>query len=61
MAKDALRAANDSATSGQDQMLTGTVTGSAAHGYGDFHCDGSSYNKWGNRVDYSKMAATNLK
>lgn len=44
-----------------DALRPGTVTGDASKGYGDFHCNGSEYNKFGNRVDLSQMAATNLK
>lgn len=60
MAKDSLKKTTDAVLQ-EDQVRDGTVTGSAAKGYGDFHCDGSSFNKYGNRVDYSKMAATNFK
>jgi hypothetical protein len=42
-------------------MRDGTVTGSAAKGYAEQACDGSSYDKYGCRVDINKLAATNFK
>ena len=61
MAKDTLRSASDATRGGLDQMKDGSLTGSAAKGYAEHHCDGSEYNKFGNRIDYSKLAATNFK
>ena len=50
MAKDTLK------STGEDQMRDGSVTGSAAKGYLENAADGSSYNKYGNRADYNKLA-----
>ena len=61
MAKDTLRNTTDATVGGLDQVKPGTVTGSAAKGYSDFECDGSSYNKFGNRADILKHSATNFK
>jgi hypothetical protein len=61
MAKDPLRNSTDATRGGLDQVRDGTATGSAAKGYAEHYCDGSEYNKWGNRVDLSKLAATNFK
>ena len=61
MAKDTLRSTTDATRGGQDQMKPGTVTGASAKGYAEHECDGSEYNKFGNRIDYSKLAATNFK
>jgi len=55
MAKDTLKSTNE------DQMRPGTITGSASKGYDECHCDGSSYTKYGNRVDLKKLTATTLK
>lgn len=61
MAKDTLRSTSDATRGGLDQMKPGTVTGTSAKGYAEHECDGSSYNKFGNRVDFAKMAATSFK
>lgn len=61
MAKDTLKNATDATGGGEDQMRDGSVVGSAAKGYDQCHCDGSSYNKYGNRLDIKKLAATNFK
>lgn len=50
MAKDTLK------STGEDQMRGGTVTGSAPKGYSEHAADGSEYNKYGNRIDYGKLA-----
>lgn len=55
MAKDTLSA------SGEPQRKPGTVTGSAAKGYAEQECDGSEYTKYGNRIDYSKLASHTFK
>jgi hypothetical protein len=61
VAKDTLKNATDATRGGEDQMRDGTVTGASAKGYAEHYCDGSSYNKYGNRIDYKKLAATNFK
>jgi hypothetical protein len=61
MAKDALKNTADATRGGEDQVRDGTVTGTSAKGYAEHYCDGSSYNKWGNRADLSKHAATSFK
>ena len=61
MAKDTLRSTTDATRGGQDQIKPGTITGASAKGYAEHECDGSEYNKFGNRIDYSKLAATNFK
>ena len=61
MAKDTLRSTTDATRGGQDQIKPGTVTGTSVKGYAEHECDGSEYNKFGNRIDYSKLAATNFK
>ena len=61
MPKDTLKKTADGAGGGEDQMKGGTITGVSAHGYAEHHCDGSEYNKFGNRIDYNKLAATNFK
>ena len=61
MALDTLRSASDSTGKGQDQRKPGTVTGTSAKGYAEHECDGSEYNKYGNRIQYSKLAASNFK
>ena len=61
MAKDTLRATTDATVSGQDQVRDGTVTGSSAKGYAEHYCDGSEYNKYGNRIDYAKLASHTFK
>ena len=57
MAKDTLKNAADATRGGEDQMKDGSITGASAKGYAEHHCDGSSYNKYGNRLDYNKLAA----
>jgi hypothetical protein len=62
--QDTLRATADIAAKnsfGIPQMKPGTVTGSAAKGYAEFECDGSSYTKYGNRVDYSQLSSHTFK
>jgi len=61
MAKDTLKNAADATRGGEDIIRDGTVTGTSAKGYAEHYCDGSSYNKNGNRIDYSKLAATSFK
>lgn len=61
MAKDTLKNASDATGGGEDQMLPGTITGSAAKGYAECAADGSSYNKFGNRVDLNKLASHSFK
>lgn len=61
MAKDTLRLAGDATRGGLDQMKPGTVTGTSAKGYQECECDGSSYNKYGNRVDLSQLAEHTFK
>lgn len=61
MAKDTLRLASDATRGGLDQMKPGTITGASAKGYAEHECDGSSYNKYGNRIDYSQLAAHSFK
>jgi len=61
MAKDTLRNTADATSGGLDQMKPGTIAGASAKGYAEHECDGSSYNKFGNRVDIKKMAATSFK
>lgn len=55
MAKDTLK------TTGEDQRKPGTVTGTSSKGYAEHECDGSEYNKYGNRIDYSKLSAHSFK
>ena len=62
MAKDSLR--SDTSANGLDghgQLRDGSVHGTAAKGYAEHHCDGSEYDKYGNRIDYGKLAATTFK
>jgi len=59
--KDTLKNATDATRGGEDQVRDGTVTGSAGKGYAEHYCDGSAYNKFGNKIDYSKLAATSFK
>lgn len=61
MAKDTLRNTSEATSGGLDQVRVGTVTGSAANGYAEHHCDGSEYNKYGNRVDLNKLASHTFK
>ena len=55
MAKNPLKTTNE------DQIRDGTVTGSAAKGYDQCHCDGSSYDKYGCRVDLSQLTSHTFK
>jgi hypothetical protein len=57
VAKDTLKNATDAVRGGEDQMRDGTVTGASAKGYAEHYCDGSEYNKFGNRIDLNKLAA----
>jgi hypothetical protein len=59
--KDPLKKSTDAVGGGEDQMRDGTVTGSAGKGYAEHYADGSAYNKWGNKIDYSKLAASVFK
>lgn len=61
MAKDTLRSSSDATRGGLDQMKPGTTTGTSAKGYAEHECDGSSYNKFGNRIDYNQLAAHSFK
>jgi hypothetical protein len=61
LAKDTLKAATDATGGGEDQVRPGTVTGTAAKGYAEHACDGSDFNKYGNRVDFNKLAAHTFK
>jgi hypothetical protein len=62
MAKDTLRKSSDvQVGGGVDASRDGTSTGSASKGYAEHACDGSDYTKFGNRIDYSKLAATSFK
>lgn len=61
MAKDTLRSTTDATRGGLDQMKPGTTTGTSTKGYAEHEVDGSEYNKYGNRADLKKMAATNFK
>ena len=62
MAKDTLRKDTDANGSvGFIQHRDGTITGTSAKGYAEHYCDGSEYTKYGNRIDYSKLAASNFK
>jgi hypothetical protein len=61
MAKDTLRSTTDSTGGGLDQIKPGTTTGTASKGYAEHETNGSEYNKFGNRIDYNKLAATNFK
>ena len=54
MAKDTLKSTNE------DQRKN-TGGGTSAKGYAEHEVDGSDFNKYGNRIDYSKLAATNFK
>jgi len=60
MAKDTLRKTADAITGGLDKMKD-TGGGTSAKGYAEHEVDGSDYNRYGNRIDYSKLAATNFK
>lgn len=61
MPKDSLRNTTDATGGGHDQMKDGTLTGTSAKGYAEHHCDGSEYDKYGNRIDYNKLAAHSFK
>ena len=61
MAKDTLRSTTDATLGGLDMMKSGSTTGASAKGYAEHECDGSSYNKYGNRIDYKKLAASAFK
>ena len=54
MAKDTLKTTNE------DQRKN-TGGGTSAKGYGQHEVDGSDFNQFGNRIDYSKLSATNFK
>ena len=54
MAKDTLKTTNE------DQRKV-SAGGTAAKGYAEHEVDGSDFNKYGNRIDYNKLAATNFK
>ena len=60
MAKDTLRSTTDATAGGLDQMKS-TGGGTSAKGYAEHEVDGSDYNKFGNRIDYKKLAATSFK
>ena len=61
MAKDTLRNDADAAgKTGQDQRKD-TGGGTSAKGYAEHEVNGSDYNKYGNRIDYSKLAASTFK
>jgi hypothetical protein len=55
VAKDTLK------STGEDQRKPGTFTGSAAKGYAEQECDGSEFTKYGNRIDYNKLASHTFK
>lgn len=61
MAKDTLRSTTDATRGGLDKIKPGTTTGTAAKGYAEHECDGSDFDKFGNRIDYSKLTAKNFK
>ena len=61
MAKDTLKNAVDGVRGGEDQMRDGSLTGASGKGYAEHYCDGSSYDKYGCRVDYNKLAAHSFK
>jgi hypothetical protein len=62
MARDTKRTvASANGTTGHDQVRDTAVTGSAVKGYDEFHCDGSSYDLYGNRVEYAKLTKTTFK
>ena len=54
MAKDTLRSTNE------DQRKN-TGGGTAAKGYAEHEVNGSDFNKYGNRIEYAKLAATSFK
>jgi hypothetical protein len=62
MAKDNFRTnASESTGKGHDQVRDGTAHGSTANGYDECFCDGSSYTKYGNRVDYTQLSSHTFK
>jgi hypothetical protein len=62
VAKNTLRAAGDFTGGKQpDQIKPGTTTGSAAKGYSELECDGSSYDKYGWRADYGQLSSHTFK
>ena len=61
MPKDTLRNSADATRGGEDQVRDGSVSGASAKGYAEHSADGSSYNKYGNRIDYSKLASHSFK
>jgi hypothetical protein len=61
MPKDTLKNSTDATRGGEDQMRDGTTTGASGKGYAEHAADGSSYNKYGNRIDYNKLAASAFK
>jgi hypothetical protein len=61
MPKDSKRTNASATGGGHDQVRDGTVTGSAAKGYDEFYCDGSSYDLYGNRVDYTQLSKSQFK
>jgi hypothetical protein len=61
MAKDTLKNSSDATGGGEDQMKPGTITGSATKGYAEHECDGSSYDKYGCRIDLNKLASHTFK
>lgn len=54
MAKDTLKTTNE-------DKRKDTGGGTSAKGYAEHEVDGSDFNRFGNRIDYSKLAATNFK
>lgn len=61
MPKDTLRKTTDATLGGLDQVRDGSVVGTSGKGYAEHYCDGSSYTKYGNRIDYSQLAASSFK
>jgi hypothetical protein len=60
MAKDTLRPSGDTAGGTEDQRKN-TGGGTSSKGYAEHEVDGSDFNKFGNRITYSKLAATSFK
>ena len=61
MAKDTLRLDSDAnGKTGQDQRKD-TGGGTSAKGYAEHEVNGSDYNRYGNRIDFKKLAATNFR
>jgi hypothetical protein len=54
VAKDTLKTTNED----QRKVSPG---GTSAKGYAEHEVDGSEYNKFGNRIDLNKLAATSFK